>query len=129
MTKERLFKHEYARELLIIAKNDLEAAKTLMQNPDIRYETVFFQLQQAVEKTLKALLVHQRKMVPLIHDIALLIERLQFDIPQADALTELTDFASVRRYEMGTFEVTTDETKAAIKAVEETIDFCERHMI
>lgn len=125
MTKERLFKQEYAIELLKIAKNDLEAAKTLMTNPKIRYETVFFQLQQAVEKSLKAVLVHQKKMVPLVHDIQLILDRFDVSPPHADALCELTDFASVRRYEEGTFEVTADETKAAIAAVIDALKFCE----
>ena len=124
MTKERLFKQEYAQELLKIAKNDLEAARTLIKNPEIRYETVFFQLQQAVEKSLKAVLVHKKKMVPLVHDIAIIIDRLDTPPPNAEALIELTDFASIRRYEEGTFEVTSEETKAAIEAVEQAINFC-----
>jgi HEPN domain-containing protein len=129
MTKERLFKREYARELLNIAKNDLIAAKTLAQNPDVRYETVFFQLQQAVEKSLKSLLVAQSKSVPIVHDIALIIDRLVTKPENADALCELTDFAAIRRYEEGTFIVSQEETMAALTAVEQTIAFCQQQLL
>lgn len=98
MTKERLFKREYARELLNIANNDLIAAKTLAQNPDVRYETVFFQLQQAVEKSLKSLLVAQSKSVPIVHDIALIIDRLVTKPENADVLCELI-FQENRRFQ------------------------------
>lgn len=125
MTKERLFKEQYAAELLKIAKNDLLAAETLSKNAGVRYETVFFQLQQAVEKGLKSVLVHHNQPVPLVHDIALIIDRLAVKPPAADELNELTDFAAVRRYEEGTFVVTAEETAAAITLVEQTLEFCQ----
>jgi len=43
----------------------------------------------------------------------------------SEELHELTDFASVRRYEEGTFVVTRDETDAAIKLVEAPIAFAD----
>ena len=64
-------------------------------------------------------------MVPLVHDIRLIIDRLDTPPPNADALAELTDFASIRRNEEATFEVTHEETTAAIAAVELALAFCE----
>jgi len=128
MTKERLFKQEYAAELLRIAKNDFEAAKTLMTNSKIRSETVFFQLHQSVEKALKAVLIHQKKMVPLVHDIRIIIDRLKAPPPHAEALTELTDFAAIRRYEEGSFVLTADEIRAATAAVQNVLDFCDNEI-
>ncbi len=125
MTKERLFKLPYSWELLAIAKNDLLAAKALAANPQVRYETAFFMLQQAVEKALKAVLVAQSKAVPLVHDLAVIIDRLDPKPDATDELNELTDFASIRRYEEGTFVVTAEETAAAIKLVEATLAFAE----
>ena len=125
MTKERIFKLPYARELLAIAKNDLLAAKALAANPQVRYETAFFMLQQSVEKALKAVLVAQSQPVPLIYDLAVIIDRLNPKPNASDELNELTDFASVRRYEEGTFIVTAEETAAAIKLVESTLAFAE----
>lgn len=123
MTKERLFKLPYAHELLVIAMNDFLAAKALIANPQVRYETAFFMLQQSVEKALKAVLVAQSKPVPLVHDLAVIIDRLDPKPDSPDDLNELTDFASVRRYEEGTFVVTAEETAAAIKLVESTLAF------
>lgn len=128
MTKERLFKKQYANELLKIAENDLLAAKTLSQNAGVRYETVFFQLQQAAEKGLKSVLVHDGLPVPLVHDLALIIDRLNVKPPASDDLNELSDFAAVRRYEEGTFVVTIEETTAAIAMVEQTLEFCRRQL-
>jgi len=125
MTKERIFKLAYARELLAIAKNDLLAAKALTANPQVRYETAFFMLQQSVEKALKAVLVAQSRPVPLVYDLAVIIDRLNPKPNASDELNELTDFASVRRYEEGTFIVTAEETAAAIKLVESTLAFAE----
>lgn len=123
--KERIFKKSYAQELLNIGKNDLIAAKALSVARDIRFETVFFLLQQSVEKSLKALLVSIGKSVPLSHDLALIMDRLNVKPNRSDDLNELTDFASVRRYEEGTFIVTAEEMTAAIQLVEETLIFCE----
>ena len=114
MTKERLFKLPYARELLAIAQNDLLAAKALSANQQVRYETAFFMLQQSVEKALKAVLVAQSQPVPLVRDLAVIIDRLDPKPNASDELNELTDFAAVRRYEEGTFLVTAEETAAAI---------------
>jgi len=125
MSKERLFKKPYARELMAIAKNDLVAAKFLAANTEVRFETAFFMLQQAVEKCLKAVLVAQGKPVPLVHDLAVIIDRMDPKPGSSEELHELTDFASVRRYEEGTFVVTREETDAAIKLVEATIAFAD----
>ncbi len=124
MTKERRHKKEYAAELVRIAENDLIAAKTLASNKQVRVETVFFQLQQVTEKSLKALIVASGKAVPLVHDIALLMDRLASVHSFPDELKELTDFASVRRYEEGTFEVSFAEVDAAITSVEKALALC-----
>ena len=98
MVKERKFKKEYALELQRIAENDLLAAGVLASNAAVRRETVFFQIQQAVEKSLKALLCHRETTVPMVHDLALIIDRLNPAPPRADEISDLSDFASIRRY-------------------------------
>jgi HEPN domain-containing protein len=118
VTKERHFKRPYAKELIAIAENDFKAAQTLAKNQDIRKETIFFTLQQVVEKSLKALLVSKSQPVPLVHDIALIFDRLR-DEPElyVEDLNFLTDFASIRRYEEGIFVITDKDLDRFFKIV------------
>ncbi len=52
---EKMFKKEYALELLNIAENDFLSGQALVKNSQIRRETVIFHFEQAVEKALKAI--------------------------------------------------------------------------
>ncbi len=119
MVKERIFKKQYAQELLNIACNDLIAARSLASDVAVRRETVLFQLQQSTEKALKALICHLGLAVPMTHDIGRLIDRVPADQQPSNIedLVDLSDFASIRRYEEGTFEMTPEEVSAAINSV------------
>ena len=124
MTKDRIFKKEYAPELFRIALNDLVAAETLAKNPEVRRETVFFQAQQSLEKALKALLCFHEKSVPMTHDLSLLIERLGEALtPKLSLdLVDLTDFASIRRYEEGKFIISNEELVATLKTIKSVLN-------
>ena len=127
MTKDRLFHKEYAPELLRIAENDLLAARTLATNPEVRRESVFFMVQQSVEKSLKALLCHYGKSIPMIHDIELLADRLGNLAPrEAAELADLSDFAAVRRYEEGKFILTDEEFTEAVAAADRVVRHCRK---
>ncbi len=57
--QERIFKKEYAQELIKIANGDLGSAKILFQHfsdESSRAENTFFFCQQAIQKCLKAVL-------------------------------------------------------------------------
>ncbi len=82
-----------------------------------------------MEKSLKSLLVAQSKSVPIVHDIALIIDRLVTKPENADALCELTDFAEIRRYEEWTFIVSQEETIAAMTTVEQTLAYCQQQLL
>ncbi len=116
MTKERLFKKAYAAELLRVAEGDLETAQILANSSLKRKENLFFHIQQAIEKSLKAYLCWLEKPVPLVHDLALILDRFpeEIEIPAASQLTDFTQFATVRRYEEGTFVLSDEETKASL---------------
>jgi HEPN domain-containing protein len=118
-TRSVLFKKEYAKELFEIARGDLETSAALIAAvAPGRIENILYMIQQSVEKSLKAVLIHQQISFPMVHDLGILIALL----PKADYppggfdWTELNPFASVRRYESGPLPVSKDEVEAAYKA-------------
>lgn len=108
--KPRIYKVEYAVELLAIASGDLESAKGLFVLKQGRLENICFLAQQSVEKSLKALLCFHRKPIIHTHDIEALIAGVpDFEsIPNYSNLDELTQYALIRRYEQG-FEILQEE--------------------
>ncbi len=129
MVKDKRFKKEFSRELFSIAKNDLQAARTLDADSLVRKETAMLMIQQSIEKALKALLCHYEVPVPQSHDLSLLIDRIQsaaIAIPHLIAATdfdELTPFATLRRYEDGHFEITQDDMAAALSLTQSVMDW------
>jgi len=121
----KLFKKEYALELFRIAENDLETGKVLATATKVRRETVLFNLEQAVEKSLKAVLCHYEKPIPFTHDIyAILLLFDQNNLPPGGyALHDLTPFASIRRYEEGKFIITVDDIQNALNLVEKVLNW------
>jgi len=120
---ERLFKQEYAHELLAIANNDLAAAKTLITNPAIRPETVLFQIEQSIEKALKAVICYKKKPVPLTHDILSILGSFSEDNlpPGGYALHDLTPFATIRRYVEGIEIISREDIDHAIGIAEQVL--------
>jgi HEPN domain-containing protein len=92
---------DLAQQLLGVAREDEAAARTLRdaESPD---SMVGFHCQQAVEKTLKAVLAARGVEFPFTHDIGLLIqlcEDAETPVPTALAdLDRLTPFAVHMRY-------------------------------
>lgn len=118
MTKEKLFKKEYAFELQRIAHGDLESAEGMKESGRGRAENVCYMAQQSIEKSLKALLCYLGQPIPFTHSIELLIDRMPKDArPQeVDLLIELTDFAMVRRYNEGSEILTAEDLEATLEA-------------
>lgn len=131
MTKDRLFKKEYAKELLIVAKDDLEGARALVSAQVRRQELSLFHVQQAIEKALKAYLVWTGRKVPMVHSLGLLVDRISEaeNIPYADALEELTQFATIRRYEDGVALFTSEEISQSLTTAEEVINWVETKLL
>ncbi len=116
--KKRLFKKEYANELMIIAKGDLESAVALASIKSGRPENIIFLAQQSVEKYIKAVLVHLQVAFPTVHDLGILIALLPDNKspPDGFALAELNPFATVRRYEEGQFPLSKEEIDATLES-------------
>ncbi len=92
-------KKYYAKLWLEFAEEDLEASRTLVKKGLIR--TAAYHLQQAAEKSLKALLILQGSEIPRTHDIERLMNLLStfYAIPRDiwDAVN-LTEYAFTTRY-------------------------------
>jgi HEPN domain-containing protein len=118
MTKDKAFQRGYAKELTAIARGDLESAEILAGNlTKGRKENICFSAQQSIEKVLKAVLCAAGKPVPMTHSIEVLLDRLGSDQPEGgDRLIELTDFATIRRYEEGHEIITAEDIAATLNA-------------
>ena len=77
-------------EWLKAAKDDLILLDEIIDNPHIT-NLIAFHAQQAVEKSLKALLEYQNKKVPKTHNIQALIDISGFDYKNEDSLIQLLD--------------------------------------
>ncbi len=121
--KEFLFKHTHAAELLRIAEADLESAEALIEIKRGRPETACFLAQQAVEKSVKAVLISLKIPVPLVHDVGILVAKLPQDItpPKGYDLSELTAFATSLRYREGESVLTEDQVAIVLTTAREVI--------
>lgn len=66
-----------ANEWLQRAKSNMARAKAGRVSPDILYEDLCYDAQQAVEKAFKSVCIIQEIVFPKTHDIAYLIELLE----------------------------------------------------
>ncbi len=118
--RERFFKKAYARELIEIAEGDLESARALLDARRGRVENIAYHSEQCIEKSLKALLVHLGKSVPVTRDLGVISERVNQYLPievHTD-LTMYTEFATTRRYENSDMVLEPEDLKAAIAVAE-----------
>lgn len=120
MSPIRRFKKEYAIELLKIAHDDLETARTLSTARIQRKENILFHVQQTIEKALKATLCAQEKDIPLVHELKELVNQIEGyrAIPGYDIIYDLTQFATIRRYEDGVAIITQEEVELSINLAE-----------
>lgn len=118
MNKPRLFKQEYSKELLKVAIGDLDTAKVLFDANLKRKENTLFHIQQSIEKSLKAVICWHKIPVPLVHDMNELVKTIPSyeQIPHYDQLFDLTQFATIRRYEEGVAVIDNDEVESALEA-------------
>lgn len=127
--KKQLFPKEYTKELLRIAQGDLDSAVELSNAKSGRPENVIFMVQQAVEKYIKAVLVHLEIAFPLLHDLGVLVALLPDDKMPAEGfeLMELNPFASVRRYHEGDVPLTKEEIEASLKVAQNIANWAKTH--
>jgi len=126
-------KTENAAIWLKRAESNLARAEAGKTDKKILYEDLCFDCQQAVEKSLKALLVLHDQEPVITHSIGLLLsnieENIKIDIP--DFVNEsviLTDYAVQTRYP-GFYEpVTKDEYKTALKFAVQVLNWAKKEI-
>ena len=124
-----------AKDWLRIAKSNLKRAKTYYQinDKEIRLEEYCFDLQQCVEKALKALFVYNKIVFLKTHSISALITILQkhsIQLPEELLnIVELTKYAVETRYPDSCYEISEEEfndsvyiAEALYKWVEDQVD-------
>lgn len=118
-----------AEDWLRHAKSDLAVASQ-SRTPDVLLETLCFHAQQAVEKSIKAVLLYNGIKFPYTHDIARLITILvDAGIPWPKALDEasrLTGYAVETRYPGSVDVVTDEEYHGTLKVAERTLRWAEQ---
>ncbi len=130
-TKPILFAKEYSNQLLAIAKGDLDTANALILSPAPgRIENILYMIQQAVEKSVKAVLIKKQIAFPMVHDLGILIALLApSDYPPGGFdLAALNPFASIRRYEQGALPISKDEITASYAAAQEVLTWAHQHI-
>jgi len=114
-------------EWLNRARSNLAMAKCAANTPDVFFEDLCFNCQQAVEKALKALLVHAKISAPRTHDIAELLTQVQkagFD-PSSKILeaAKLTGYSVASRYPGLDEPITIEEFREALSIAECVIEW------
>jgi len=111
---------EYAKADLAIARMPLPA--------ESKYELLLFHAQQAVEKSIKAILVLNDIDFPPTHNIQRLVELLPGRLDQRDLLiaaTSLTEFAIIARYPGEMQPVTTVRFQRLLQIAEQVYEWAE----
>lgn len=127
---ERIFELDYADELMRIAEGDLESASVLVDTQQGRPENAAFLCQQAIEKSLKAILVKKGLPVPLVHDLGAVIAKMPSDVnlPFGYELLGFNEFAAVRRYEEGRLVLQASEMKTLFELAENVVKWCQKYL-
>ena len=128
--QERLFDPAYAKELMIIAKGDLDSARGLSQIKEGRPENILFLIQQSMEKAFKAVLCAKSIPIPLVHDLGVLIAKMPANLapPSGYSLTQFNQYATVRRYEEGKSPLTKKDIHAALEIGEQVLEWSSKNI-
>ncbi|MFH1760082.1 MAG: HEPN domain-containing protein [bacterium] len=116
-------------EWLKRAKSSLTKAKVLNGNKEIYLEDLCFDLQQAAEKAVKAVLIYYKIKFPKSHDLADLMSMLETNrhsVPEEiKRAAELTEYAVETRYPGWIEPVVQTEYEEAIEIAEKVLNWAE----
>ncbi|MBM4441776.1 MAG: HEPN domain-containing protein [Candidatus Rokubacteria bacterium] len=113
-----------ARAWLRRARSNLALAKQ-PKPPEVVWEDLCFEAQQAAEKAVKAVLVKHQIAFPKTHDLGVLLGLLEQGVPAVpDVLWEgrdLSRFATAARYPEGTTPATEADHRDAVRIADEAV--------
>lgn len=118
------YKKKYSFDLLDIAGGDLDSAKALSMAKIGRPENIIYHSQQAIEKILKAVICYCEKPLPHTHDLEAILAMLPNTVPvppDAFLLGSLSQYATIRKYEVGSEELTHEDFKNCIELAEKIL--------
>ena len=118
---------ERAREWFQRAKSNMARAKAGKISPEVLYEDLCNDAQQAAEKALKSLCILHGIVFPRTHDIAYLIELIEkgnVEIPEeVQKAKALTGYAVETRYPGDYVPVSEDEYLRAVDSAEKVVNW------
>ncbi|MCP4702735.1 MAG: HEPN domain-containing protein [Gammaproteobacteria bacterium] len=117
-----------AEEWLRYANSDLELIR-MRPPPSVLLEAFCFHAQQAVEKSLKAILIAQSVLFPRTHNIGTLLDLLAEYVSVPEEIREaasLTDYAVITRYPGAAEPVDEEEYKEAVNLAEAVVSWAEK---
>ena len=121
-----------ANEWLQRAKSNMARAKAGRVSPDILYEDLCYDAQQAVEKAFKSVCIIHEIVFPKTHDIAYLIELLEkggVEVPEnLQNAKILTGYAVETRYPGDYEPVDEEDFRKAIEIAKEVLNWVKKEM-
>ena len=94
---------DLARQFMTIAYRDLDVFRLLASAEHISDESVGFQAQQVIEKSLKAVLAFRQIEIRKTHDLGMLLDLIEKhnieSPPEIDTIETLTPYAVILRYD------------------------------
>ncbi|HDQ70900.1 MAG TPA: HEPN domain-containing protein [Chloroflexi bacterium] len=117
-----------AADWLRHARSDLALA-SVTSLPQVLYNQLCFHAQQAVEKSIKAVLIHHNVEFRKVHDIDYLMTMLPPDVslpPEAEQVVGLTGYAVMLRYPGDYEDLTEEEYRETIQIAQAVVTWAER---
>lgn len=123
--KTQKYKKEYGVELLRIAEGDSDSAAALRETHKGRKENVGYLAQQSIEKSIKAVLCFVEVPLPHTHELAALIPLIDSSLncPYGLEISDLSQFATIKRYMEGNYEIDDEEIGASIEVAENLLSW------
>lgn len=111
------------------ARSNLARARLLAGQPDVVFEDLCFDAQQAAEKAFKAVLVDRKARFPKTHalaDLLTLLAKAGVDVPEeVREATLLTPYAVEARYPGLWEEVSAEDHAEALRVAERVLEWAE----
>lgn len=114
--------NSYHKDWIVYAESDFALAKQGRVSKNILYSSLCFHCQQAVEKSIKAVLIYYNIRFPKTHDIDILIDLLvknQIETPKPIQESRiLTQYAVFSRYPGNDDDITLKDYRSSLKIAE-----------